>query len=223
MSQRDSHALDEVYESRFDERARRGKFGVWKEIVGYLERHIDADRPVLDIACDAGYFINHVRAVERWATDIRDVGSGLPDDAHFRVADGLALREVLPKNYFGTVFMSNYLEHLESSHQVIEQLRVAYDLLGPGGRLIVIQPNVRLIGGRYWDFIDHHVALTERSLVEAADLAGLRTLELVSRFIPYSTKGRLPQDPRLVRLYLRFPMAWRLLGRQTLYVGERPG
>ena len=84
---------------------------------------------------------------------------------------------------------------------------------------IVLQPNIRLVGPRYWDFIDHRVALTERSLLEAAELAGLRTHKLVTRFLPYSTKGRLPAAPWLVRAYLSFPPAWLLLGKQTLYVG----
>ena len=83
----------------------------------------------------------------------------------------------------------------------------------------MLQPNIRLVGPRYWDFIDHQVALTERSLLEAAELAGLRTVELITRFLPYSTKGRLPTAPALVRAYLHFPPAWWLLGRQTLYVG----
>ena len=84
----------------------------------------------------------------------------------------------MPTASFGTIFMSNYLEHLESGDAVIEQLRVAAQLLRPGGRLIVLQPNIRLVGPRYWDFIDHRVALTERSLLEAAELAHLRTVEL---------------------------------------------
>jgi len=85
----------------------------------------------------------------------------------------------------------------------------------------VLQPNIRLVGPRYWDFIDHKVALTERSLLEAAELAGLQTVDLITRFLPYSTKGRLPSHPALVKAYLRCPPAWWLLGRQTLYVGER--
>ena len=119
--------------------------------------------------------------------------------------------------------MSNYLEHLESSDAVIDQLRVARQLLRPGGRVIVLQPNIRLVGPRYWDFIDHKVALTERSLLEAAELAELRPVELITRFLPYSTKGRLPADPRLVRAYLAFRPAWRLMGRQTLLVAEASG
>ena len=41
----------------------------------------------------------------------------------------------------------------------------------------------------------------------------------MTRFLPYSTKGRLPTAPALVRAYLAFPPAWWLLGKQTLYVG----
>jgi hypothetical protein len=117
--------------------------------------------------------------------------------------------------------MSNYLEHLASSEQVVEQFRVAAQLLASGGKVVVLQPNIRLVGGRYWDFIDHHVALTEKSLVEAAELAGLRTTDLITRFLPYSTKSRLPQGRLLVRAYLRVRPAWWLLGKQTLFVGER--
>ncbi len=137
-------------------------------------------------------------------------------------ASGLELATVVPTDHFGTVFMSNYLEHLDTADAVIEQLTVARQLLRPGGRVIVLQPNIRLVGPRYWDFIDHRVALTERSLLEAAELAGLHTVDLITRFLPYSTKGRLPTHPWLVRAYLAFRPAWRILGRQTLYVGERP-
>lgn len=105
---------------------------------------------------------------------------------------------------------------------MVEQLRVAHRLLRPGGRVIVLQPNIRLVGGAYWDFIDHRVALTE-SLVEAGELAGLRAVAVLTRFLPYSTKGCLPVHPLLVRAYLRFPPAWWLFGRQTLYVAEAGG
>ena len=211
----------DLYEARFDERERSAKDVVWRELVAFLARYIDRETPVLDIACDRGHFIRWVEAPERWASDIRDVSAALPAGVRFIQASGLDLGRTAPNAYFGTVFMSNYLEHLASSDAVVEQLRVARDLTRPGGRVIILQPNIRLVGPRYWDFIDHRVALTERSLVEAAELAGLGTVELITRFIPYSTKGRLPGDPRLVRAYLAFRPAWFLMGRQTLYVGER--
>jgi SAM-dependent methyltransferase len=217
-----TEALSEIYESRFNEREATAKTELWREIVAYLSRWIDPTRPVLDVACDRGYFLRWVTATERWATDIRDVRASLPEDVHFVRASALELEAVLGDRRFGTIFMSNYLEHLDSGDVVVEQLRVAARLLEPGGRLIVLQPNIRLVGERYWDFIDHHVALTERSLVEAAELASLRTVKLIPRFLPYSTKGRLPVTPWLVRAYLRFPPAWWFMGKQTLYVGT-PG
>jgi len=214
--------LDKVYEARFPESAEASKDRIWPEIVAYLERWIDPAAPVLDIACDLGYFIRNVRASDRWASDLRDLGASFPADIRFVKANGLDLAGVLPLASFGTVFMSNYLEHLADSDAVIEQLKVVRQLLRPGGRVLILQPNIRLVGGAYWDFIDHKVALTEKSLVEAARLADLRPVRLITRFLPYSTAGRLPADPRLVRAYLRLPLAWRVLGRQTLLVAE-PG
>ena len=215
--------LESVYVGRFDERERRQKSALWREIVAYLDRYVLADGAVLDVACDAGYFINHVDRDERWATDVRDVSADLDSGVRFVKCDGLELARFLPASHFGTVFMSNYLEHLETPAAIVEQLRVAAGLLSPGGRVIVLQPNVRLVGGRYWDFIDHRVPLTERSLVEAAELAGLTTVKVITRFLPFTTKSTLPQSPSLVRLYLAVPIAWRLLGKQTLYIGERSG
>ena len=117
--------------------------------------------------------------------------------------------------------MSNYLEHLPDSGVVVAQLREAYTVCRPGGRVVIVQPNIRLVGSAYWDFLDHHTALTDKSLCEAAELAGFTTVEVIPRFLPFTTKSRLPQARTLVRWYLRVPPARWLLGKQTLYVGER--
>lgn len=213
--------LDAIYGRRFDDTAEAAKRALWEEVVRYLQRYIDPDSVVLDLACDRGHFIRAVRAREKWATDARDVSAHLGSDVNFVEGDGLALGALLPNEHFDSVFMSNYLEHLPSGEAVIEQFRVVRRLLKPGGRAIVLQPNIRLVGGRYWDFIDHTVALTERSLAEAAELAGLRVDRTITRFLPYTTKSRLPQSRFLVRAYLAFPPAWALLGKQTLFIVRR--
>lgn len=213
--------LGEIYSSRFDDASAAAKDRLWKEIAGHLQRYVPSSSTVIDIACDRGYFIRNIAAAERWAADLSDVSAWLGDEVKFVQSDGLRLDEVVPGDYFDVAFMSNYLEHLRSRDDVIRQLEVARRVLRPGGRVIVLQPNIRLTGPAYWDFIDHHTALTEQSLVEAAELAGFRTTELITRFLPYTTKSRVPQHPLLVRAYLRYPILWRLLGQQTLYIGER--
>jgi 2-polyprenyl-3-methyl-5-hydroxy-6-metoxy-1,4-benzoquinol methylase len=216
-----SELLEDVYAQRFSDADAAAKNAIWREISAFLQRYVPEKAAVLDVACDRGDFIRNISASEKWATDLRDVSSHLPQGIRFVQANGLEIDRHLPHDHFDVVFMSNYLEHLPGGEAVIEQLRVARTLLKPGGRVVVLQPNVRLVGPAYWDFIDHSTILTERSLVEAAELADLRTVEVIVRFLPYTTKSRLPQSPRLVRAYLAFRPAWRVLGKQTLYVGSK--
>lgn len=214
--------VNTVYDLRFAEHERRRKEIAWREIGRYLQRRfIPEDARVMDLACDVGYFIRNIRAGERWASDLRDTSASLPADVRFVQTDGLLLADAVPNDYFDVVFLSNYLEHLDSAESVVEQLRAVRAVLRPGGRVIVLQPNIKLVGHAYWDFIDHRVALTEDSLMEAATFAGFETREVIGRFLPYSVKGRLPASPALVRAYLAFPPAWRFMGKQTLYVGAR--
>ena len=212
--------LDRVYEHRFGGTSRETKDAIWREVAAFLQRWIRRDGSVLDLACDRGYFIRHIDARERWATDIRDMSEAVGPDVHFVRVDGMHLSSALPTDHFDVVFVSNYLEHLASSDDVIAQLSEIRSVLKAGGRLIVLQPNVRYVGAAYWDFIDHRVALTERSLVEAANAAGYRVERLIPRFLPYTTKSRIPSSSWLVRTYLRLPLAWRLMGKQTLMVAR---
>ena len=214
--------LKEVYDLRFDERDRAAKDAIWKELGKFFQRYIKPGARVIDIACDEGYFIRNVQARERWATDIRAVEASLPRDVRFVRASGLDLANVITNDYFDLAFFSNYLEHLPSTEAVLQQLRVAFALLKPGGRVLILQPNIRLVGGSYWDFIDHQTALTEKSLSEAARMAGFETKQIIARFLPYTTKSRLPQNAVFVRAYLAFPPAWLVFGKQTLYLGEKP-
>jgi 2-polyprenyl-3-methyl-5-hydroxy-6-metoxy-1,4-benzoquinol methylase len=214
-----SGATTDLYDARFNDEEVSAREAVWREVVRYLERWIDPAAPIIDIGCDRGLALRWVHGSERWGVDVRNVAAALPPDVRFVQASGLDIADRVPVHHFGTVLMSNYLEHLESGDAVIAQLQVAAQLLRPGGNVIVLQPNIRLVGPAYWDFIDHRVALTENSLLEAADLAHLRTVRLVRRFLPYSTKSHLPTNPMLVRAYLSLTPAWRLLGRQTLYIG----
>ena len=87
---------------------------------------------------------------------------------------------------------------------------------------MVLQPNFRLEPRRYFDFLDHQVVLTDSSLVEALETAGFRIAELRVRFLPFTSKSRVPKWEWAVRLYLRLPPVQWLLGKQTFARGVRP-
>ena len=86
--------LDELYEARFDEREVSAKQGVWDEIARYLQRYVDPNKPVLDLACDRGHFVRPIKSSEKWATDIRDMSAVAPARRPFRagVRPGAAIR-----------------------------------------------------------------------------------------------------------------------------------
>ena len=216
--------LPTIYARRFSDADAPAREAVWREITRFLQRWIEPSATVLDLACDRGDFVNHVIAADRIGVDIRDVRKHLDPAVRFIQSDGLALLDQVAAASIDVVFMSNYLEHLASADAVVGQLKVVRDVLRPGGRVIVLQPNIRLVGGSYWDFLDHKTPLTERSLEEAAQTAGLETERLITRFLPYTTKSRFPQKAWLVRGYLAFPPAWWLLGKQSLLIARRsPG
>jgi 2-polyprenyl-3-methyl-5-hydroxy-6-metoxy-1,4-benzoquinol methylase len=217
-----NHDLEHTYRQRFSQHDVIASDTVWKEIAAYLQRFLLRDGPVLDVACGHGAFIRHIVASERWATDLRDVSGFLTPDIKFVQAEGSDMANSLPHDHFEMVFISNFLEHLPSAAAVVQQIRQADIVLKPGGTLVILQPNIRLTGGKYWDFLDHKTPLTEKSLDEAANLVGFTREHLITRFLPYSTKSKLPQSAPLVHWYLRFPPAWWLMGKQTLYVGTKP-
>jgi SAM-dependent methyltransferase len=218
---RDLEVLSKLYGNRFSEADAKRKDAIWRVISKHLQRYVDPTQPVLDIGCDRGDFIRHINADEKWGTDLRDVSLSLGGSIRFVQSNGLDVADALPSEYFGTVFMSNYLEHLASADAVLDQLVAAYAVTRPGGRVVILQPNIRLVHEAYWDFLDHRVAMTEKNLREACEAAGYRSERIVVRFLPYTTKSRLPQSDWLVRAYLSFAPARWLLGKQTLYVGVK--
>ena len=87
---------------------------------------------------------------------------------------------------------------------------------------MIMQPNIRLVGGGFWDFFDHTLPLTEKGMAEALLVSGFEVLENRPRFLPYTTKSLLPRWSCLVRFYLTFPPVQWLFGKQMLLVARRP-
>ena len=86
--------------------------------------------------------------------------------------------------------------------------------LKPGGRLLALGPNAKLLPGAYLDFFDHYIPLTELSLVEVLEKLHLKTKTVWDHVLPY-TMSQGNQPPLwLVKLYLQLPVVRRLFGKQ---------
>jgi hypothetical protein len=146
--------------------------------------------------------INYQR-LKRWAVDVR----GCDEYRHpgvRAVPAGIADAE-LPRGYFDGVFVSNVLEHLPCQDAVGAALARLGESLAAGGRTAGMGPNFRYCARGYFDRADHTLALTHVAVAEHLYAAGFDVTEVITRFLPYSSRGRLPASPRLTRTYLRGP------------------
>ena len=216
--------LERIYANRFPEAERAAKTRLWRTLCdAFFARYVPADGAVLDIG--AGYcdFINHVRARRRVAVDLnpetaRAAAPGV--EVHSIALERLG--EAIEPGSIDLAFASNVFEHLRGPDVLLEVLAAIRAALKPGGRIMIMQPNVRMVGGAFWDFVDHTLPLSERGMAEALTMSGYEIEECRARFLPYTTKSRLPQWGALVRLYLAFPPARWLMGKQMLVVARRP-
>jgi hypothetical protein len=111
--------------------------------------------------------------------------------------------------------MSNFLEHI-SKEEISNLLSMEYELLHENGEVWILTPNIKYVGGKYWDFYDHITPITDKSIIEAAELCGFKIKKCIDRFLPFTTKSRLPQNGWIVRLYLMLmPLTGKVFGEQS--------
>lgn len=133
------------------------------------------------------------------------------------------LRRICRSARHDTVFTSNFFEHLPSKVALLDTLKECRRVLKPGGRILVVMPNLRYVGGRYWDFFDHHLPLTHSSLAEGLKISGYSVEEVIPRFLPYTVKDSPVQVKAvMVRSYLKLRPLWRVLGKQMFVVARKP-
>jgi hypothetical protein len=209
-----------LYEYRFRDVAQGRRDDVWVAVAPMLYERLKRPERVLDPAAGRCEFINAVPSRERWAVDAVAYEEGVGREGTRLIVSEI-MQADLPRDYFGGVFVSNFLEHLLSQEAVAEFLEKMHDCMSPGGRIAIMGPNFRYCARDYFDFADHTVILTERGVEEHLYAAGFEIIAVHPQFLPYTFTGRLPSHPALVRAYLRFPIAWRILGKQFLVIAER--
>ena len=215
--------VSSLYRYRFSEQEQEAKDQIWKVLCGdFFQKYVAPGDTVLDLACGYGEFIRHISAKRKIAVDInQDTAKRLSAPIEFHLGPANSL-EFLPDDTVDVCFTSNFFEHLPNKQVMNEVLAEVLRVLKPGGKFIAMQPNIRYAYAEYWDFYDHYIALSHLSAAEGFALAGFEIADLIDRFLPFSTKSRLPKHPALVSAYLRCPPAWKIFGKQFLIVGRKP-
>ena len=217
------HPLDRLYQHRFEAREREKKLAVWKVLCeNYFQAFVRPSDTVLDLGAGFCEFINNIQASRRIAVDANPclaeyAASGVESINVRAEALGSIGRESVD-----VVFTSNFFEHLSNKESLTGVIQAIHQILKPDGLLIAMGPNIKYLPGAYWDYYDHHIALTEKSVDELFHLSGLRTIVQLPRFMPYTVKSHLPSWPWLVRLYLRLGrITFPILGKQFLVMSRK--
>jgi SAM-dependent methyltransferase len=211
-----------IYEHRFRDVPDSQKAIAWRNIARHIQGFMPGARKILDPCAGRCEFVNHVDAEEVWAVDMEaDFLKGARPQV--RTIVGNVFDVPLPPGYFDGIFVSNFLEHLKSADEAAAFLGKMHAALAPGGRIVVMGPNFKYCGDEYFDCIDHSLILTHHAVEELLYSERFRLVTTHPRYLPFSFRRKvLPVLDIFVKLYLMFPPAWTLLGKQFLIIAEKP-
>lgn len=215
------HELNqEMYRRRFDPDTefRKGMYKILCE--NFFQKYIPEGSSVLEIGAGHCEFINAIRAKNKIALDVnQDVRLHSNDDIRVIIGKSTHMESIEDES-IDRVFANNFFEHL-TKPDIIRTLHEVHRVLKPGGELLVLQPNIRYCASDYWMFFDHITPLDDRSMGEALEITGFLIKECIPRFLPYTTKSRLPKSLTGLKVYIRLPVIWKLIGKQAFIRAEK--
>lgn len=221
MKTPDKSELQAIHRDRFEDQLEY-RDRVWAALCSnFWQRFVAPDANVLDLGCGYGQFINHIRCGRKWAMDLNPSSrQRLAPDVTFLEQD-CAERWELADQSVDLIFTSNFFEHLPDKSTLSRTLAKAHRCLRDGGALIALGPNIKYLPGKYWDFYDHYLPLTEKSLSEGLRMVGFKIDREIAKFLPYTMADGPAYPIGFVRAYLRLPLLWRFFGKQFLVIARK--
>ena len=217
-----SDSNKDVYDFRFPTETDKMRHLLWGVLVkGFFQDLIPASSVLVDFGCGRGEFLGQIIAKRKIGIDRENLLLDRYAGQVEFMASESSNWNFLQEDSVDIIFASNVFEHFESKKELDQVLLEMRRVLRQKGRLIILTPNVRLEPRRYWDYYDHHLALSERSIAEALVKAGFKVERIISRFLPWSSESKVPFGTALLWIYLRIPIFWKLLGKQSLIIGAK--
>lgn len=212
--------IDLIYQRRFGEDIKFRKEMYEVLCRQFFQRYVPEDSVVIDIAAGYCEFINSIRAQRKIALDVNpDVKKFAGPGVEVVLSSSVDMKPIDDQSV-DVAFASNFFEHL-IKEDIVRTIREVHRVLRQNGSFLILQPNIRYCYKDYWMFFDHITPLDDRSLSEALEVNGFRVVESKPRFLPYTTKSKLPKSIFLLKLYLKIPVFQMLAGKQAFLLAKK--
>lgn len=186
----------------------------------FFQRYVPEKSTTLDLGAGFCEFINSITSKNKIACDINeDMRAYADDDVEVIIGDSVNM-PMIGNESVDVVFISNLFEHLVKE-DIVKTLMEVKRILKPGGKILILQPNIRYCVRDYWMYYDHITPLDDRSMTEVLEIIGYEILKCIPRFLPYTTKGKYPKSALLVKLYLKLPFLHKILGQQLFLIAKK--
>lgn len=213
--------LSKIYRNRFSEKELIEKQKLWKILIDdVLQKYIKANDSVADVGGGECLFINNIKCGKKYVIDLN------PDTKRHANKDVIVINEradnisAIPDRDIEVVFVSNFLEHMRDKDELEKVIAEIKRILVLNGLLLIIQPNIRYAYKEYWDFHDHYIPISDKSLAELLRIKKFQIKACYPKFLPYTTKSRFSRFSLLLKIYLRTPFLWRIVGKQLFIVAQ---
>ena len=217
-----NHLLTDIYKRRLgsDHQFRQRMYSVLCNKV--FQSFIPKQATVLDLAAGYCEFINNIQAEKKIAVDLNpETQSHANSDVEVFITNTTDLHQVQDET-IDVIFTSNFFEHIKKT-DIVKTIAEAHRVLKLGGHFLILQPNIRYCYKDYWMFFDHITPIDHHSLSEILEVHHFVIEMCKPRFLPFSTKGRLPNSIALLKIYLKLPILHRLFGKQLFMVAQKTG
>ena len=214
--------IDDLYRARFTQKELDDKLKVWQILTKhFFQRYVKRTDTVLDVGAGYCEFINNIRAKKKIALDInKDTKKFAAPDVEVILDDCRNMGKI-KSNSVDVVFISNFLEHMPNADDVEKVLIETKRILKKEGQVLILQPNIKYAYREYWDYFDHVVPLSHKSTAEALLKNDFKLVEVRPRFLPYTSKSKVPKWSFLIIIYLKLKIAQKLLGKQMFVVAQK--
>ncbi|MGL5032830.1 MAG: class I SAM-dependent methyltransferase [Microcystaceae cyanobacterium] len=134
----------------FDWQAPIGEFGGWANMSKFAD-FISSDSRVLDFGCGGGFLLKNINCAKKVGVEVNFSAMEVARNNGAEVFRSVA---EVPDNYVNVIISTNALEH---TLQPLEELKMLYQKLEAGGKIIFVVPCESINMSYDPNNIDHHL------------------------------------------------------------------